>query len=123
MSASEREARWAHFRPTDLAAMLSCEHLVALERRAHLHELSKPYFEDPARELLQLRGEAHERQYLESLNAQVAHVHEIVASAEQRDAAFWARGVAETKRAMERGAEVIYQAPLSAERYSGIADF
>ncbi|MFZ5890651.1 MAG: TM0106 family RecB-like putative nuclease [Myxococcota bacterium] len=114
---------WTRYRPTDLTALLSCEHLVALERSVHEGTLERVYRDDPALELLRLRGLAHEERYLKKLAAEGKNVVSIAANAEQRDGEFWARGIAKTLEAMRAGAEVIYQAPLSAGGYSGIADF
>ncbi|HET9931517.1 MAG TPA: TM0106 family RecB-like putative nuclease, partial [Polyangiaceae bacterium] len=116
-------SRWTRYRPTDLSAMLSCEHLVALERGVHEGALERTFRDDPALELLRLRGLSHERRYLDELAARGRKVVSIAADAEQRDAQFWARGIFQTREAMRAGADVIYQAPLSSGGYSGIADF
>lgn len=116
-------SRWTRYRPTDLAALLSCEHLVALERRVHEGALERSFRDDPALELLRLRGLSHEQRYLAELTTKGRNVVSIAANAEQRDAQFWAAGIARTREAMRTGADVIYQAPLSAGGYSGIADF
>lgn len=118
-----KQTRWTRYRPTDLAALLSCEHLIALERQVHEGALERSFRDDPALELLRLRGLSHEQRYVEKLTADGRHVVTIAGDAELRDADFWATGIARTRSAMAAGADVIYQAPLSAGGYSGIADF
>jgi predicted RecB family nuclease len=116
-------SRWVRYKPTDLAAMLSCDHLVTLERRAHAGEIERVYFDDPIRELLQLRGQAHEQKYLTRLEANGLTVRRIADDATARHSEFWARGYAATTAAMREGADIVYQAPLVGAGYSGIADF
>jgi uncharacterized protein len=103
--------------------VLSCEHLVSLERSVHEGAVERTYRDDPALELLRLRGLSHEQNYLKKLEAEGRRVMSIASQAEERDAAFWARGIARSVEAMRSGADVLYQAPLSAGGYSGIADF
>lgn len=117
------QSRWTRYRPTDLAAMLSCEHLIGLERKVHEGALERSFRDDPALELLRLRGLSHEQRYLAKLASEGRQVVSIAADAEQRDSGFWASGIARTHAAMRAGADVIYQAPLSGGGYSGIADF
>lgn len=114
---------WVRYKPTDLAGMLSCDHLVALERQRHTSGTSQPYFDDPIRELLELRGRAHEQKYLSKLEADGLNVRRVAEDADVRDSEFWARGYAATLEAMRAGVDVIYQAPLVGRGYSGIADF
>ena len=55
------------FSATDLGSYLACNHLAQLSRKVALKELSKPYFDDPALEILIKRGEEQEAAYVEHL--------------------------------------------------------
>ena len=65
------------FFATDLANLLACRHLTALERLA-AHGLAKrPFFDDPMLEILRERGLEHERAYVQSLAKSGMRVVEI----------------------------------------------
>ena len=73
--------------------------------------------EDPLLKLLQEKGMAHERQYLQSLQAEGKTVVEIPTQGSLLDR------VALTREAMASGAEVIYQGALLKGQWQGYADF
>jgi uncharacterized protein len=108
---------------TDLVGFLACDHLATLEmgRAAGLWE-KPPRREDPELLLLQERGVAHERAYLDRLRTEGRTVHEQAlrdprTPEELRDAE------AETLAAMRSGIDVIYQATFFDGRWRGHADF
>ncbi|MHB1344052.1 MAG: TM0106 family RecB-like putative nuclease [Thermoleophilia bacterium] len=97
---------------TDLANHLACRHVTTLEHGAALGHVSRPFWTDPAAEVLQERGMEHERAYLEHL-AQLGHsVYEASAEAGQEA----------TLAAMRAGRDVISQAILGKGRWHGRAD-
>ena len=55
------------FSATDIANFLACEHTETLDRAESRKEIKKPFFDDPAIELLQKLGLEHEKQYLRHL--------------------------------------------------------
>jgi predicted RecB family nuclease len=103
-----------HLSATDLAGWLACRHLTGLELDAARGSRRRPARgENPALELLQERGLAHEREYVEWLA-----VNEVVTIADDG-----VRGAAEaTAAAMRQGAGLIVQASLAAGRWFGRAD-
>ncbi len=114
---------------TDLVGFLECRHLASLERAAVEGFVSKPVRVDPMLDRLAQRGVEHEARFLRELapNLEVARIPE-----PDRDAprpAPGERGAAlerrrdETREAMRRGADVIYQAVLFDGRRLGFADF
>ncbi len=112
---------------SDLVGYLECEHLTTLERAAFETDLERPDRVDPELEVLQRRGEEHERNYL-------AHLQEmgrlVVTGRLDRgpnpprstlpeielDAAL-------TRQQMHDRADVIYQATLFDGKWLGYADF
>jgi hypothetical protein len=52
------------FSATDVANFLACQHTATLDRAESRKEIKKPFFDDPAIELLQKLGLEHEKQYL-----------------------------------------------------------
>ncbi len=72
----------------------------------------------PVIEELQRRGREHERNYLEHLRAQRLSIAGLTESGDRSSS-----GVDGTFAAMEQGADVIYQATLTDEAWSGRADF
>ena len=101
---------------TDVVNFLGCSHSTYLDRR-NLDKRTEFGEEDPLLALLQEKGLAHERRYLESLESRGKQVVEIPGKG-----AFAERHVA-TIDAMRQGAEVIYQGALSAGQWQGYADF
>ena len=55
---------------TDLVAFLECRHLANLERAAVLHDLKRPFRDDPVLDRLARRGREYEARFLESLGAE-----------------------------------------------------
>jgi uncharacterized protein len=99
--------------PTDLSAFLGCRHRTGLDLAAALGLLERPRWTDPFAEILQQRGEAHERQFVDSLRGQGLAVAD-VRDADDRAAA--------TLQAMQSGVHVIVQARLDHGTWTGYAD-
>ncbi|HEX6225257.1 MAG TPA: hypothetical protein VFZ52_12640, partial [Chryseolinea sp.] len=59
-----------HYRlaATDLSNYLACEHLIQLNRKVALGELSKPKWYDPSLDVLIKRGRDHEAAYVDFLS-------------------------------------------------------
>jgi uncharacterized protein len=102
---------------TDLAGHLACRHLTELERLVAQRLRRAPVWRDPMLEVLQQRGLAHERQYLQHLRD--TRGLEIV---ELRDVALTPEALEKTRQAMQAGAGAIAQAPLIDGRWHGRAD-
>jgi uncharacterized protein len=101
---------------SDVVNHLECEHLTVLDLR-HLVEKLEKTAEDPTNELLQRKGEAWERTYLERLRAEHGTVVEICRDLNYRQAAH------ATREAMASGAPIVYQGVLTEPGYLGRADF
>ncbi len=99
--------------PTDLAGYLNCRHLTSLDLRAANGEFERPKVYSPVIQTLQEKGLEHERGYLDYLKTQHSHVVELPEYA----------SLEATKEAMAFGADVIFQANLSNDTWSGYADF
>jgi predicted RecB family nuclease len=104
------------FSATDLVNFLGCRHATFLDRR-HLDEPMPLGAEDPLLVLLQQKGIAHERRYLEKLKAEGREVLKIAGDGPQ------AGRHAATIQAMRAGADVVYQGALTAGQWQGYADF
>lgn len=108
---------------TDLVGFLECGHLTTLDvGRIEGRWERPPQRLDPEVVLLQERGDAHERAYLERLRAEGRTIHEI-ARADLRSPDDLRAAEAETLDAMRRGVDVIYQATFFDGRWRGHADF
>jgi predicted RecB family nuclease len=101
-----------HFTPTQLAAHLACPHLTQLERRRREGLLKIEFSPDPRLDALRERGRQHETAYVDTLQRAGRSICDL------RDR----RDPAATRRAMEAGFDVIVQATLGNEVFSGIAD-
>jgi predicted RecB family nuclease len=101
---------------SDLSAHLGCQHRTQLDRRSAMGQLQAPP-PDPMLAVLQVRGLAHEKAYVEHLESARA-----IQRVDLANTPLDAEGMAETQRAMAAGADVIAQAPLVAGRFRGIAD-
>ena len=99
--------------PTDLSNFLSCRHLSALDLRVARGELQRPVRYDEVREELRERGRAHEQAYLAHLRAQGLRV-----AGDEEGSTNEA-----TLEAMHSGVDVIYQATLAHDVWSGRVDF
>ncbi len=108
--------------PTDLVGYLACDHLATLEL-GRLEGLwpRPPQREDPEVVLLQERGDAHERVYLERLRADGREVVEFTRP--DREPAALRAAEAAVVDAMRSGVDAIYQATLFDGRWLGFADF
>jgi predicted RecB family nuclease len=116
----QRTAGQLRFSPSDLGDFVACEHLTQLELAVALREGTRPSGGDNAfAELLQRKGETHERAYLESLRESGHAVVEVGLG----DAGDWEAAARATEGAMRAGAEYIYQAVLVDDGWRGIADF
>lgn len=98
--------------PTLLAGHVSCAHLTQLERKRQVGELTVEFNADPRLEAMRIRGQQHEARYIERLHAQGREVCDLRG---ENDPAM-------TRDAMQRGCDVIVQAPLSNEVFFGYAD-
>jgi predicted RecB family nuclease len=108
---------------TDLVGFLACDHLTTLELGAASGLWDRPHErEDPEVRLLQERGEAHERAFLDRQRAEGRSVVEI-ARPEPRDPDGYRAAEAATRDAMRAGTDVVYQATLFDGRWLGYADF
>jgi uncharacterized protein len=101
---------------SDLSGHLGCQHRTQLDRRAAMGQLEAPP-PDPILAVLQVRGAAHEKAYIEHLEQQRP-----IRRVDLTDTPLDGEGMAATRRAMESGADVITQAPLVEGRFRGIAD-
>ncbi len=101
---------------SDLSAHLGCQHRTQLDRRAAIGELEAPP-PDPMLAVLQVRGLAHEKAYVEHLE-RIRSIRRVALA----DSALDFDGMAATREAMASGADVITQAPLVEGRFRGVAD-
>ncbi len=107
--------------PTDLSNFLGCRHLSALDIRAANGLVDRPVRYGPVIDELKARGNAHERMYLRHLRDLGLTIDGAVApDSEDREPA---SGVERTYAAMREGVEIIYQAALADDAWSGRADF
>jgi predicted RecB family nuclease len=106
------------FSATDIASFLACPHTATLDRAESRKEIKKPFFDDPAIELLQKLGLEHEKQYLHHLIDD-----EALAVAQIDIGASWHEAATETILAMRSGAPAIYQATFLDGPWRGRADF
>ncbi|HEY8845218.1 MAG TPA: TM0106 family RecB-like putative nuclease, partial [Candidatus Limnocylindrales bacterium] len=108
---------------TDLVGYLECGHLTTLELgRVDGRWERPPQRADPEVVLLQERGDAHEKAFLERLRAEGRSIHEVL-KADLRTPEQLRAAEAETVAAMARGVDVIYQATFFDGRWRGHADF
>jgi len=106
------------FSATDIVNFLACRHLAVLEHETAAGKREKPFFRDPSQELLRELGIRHEQNYLRELvtgkNLNVAQIPEALS---------WAEAIAETRRALRSGADVVYQGTLADGTWGGRSDF
>jgi uncharacterized protein len=107
--------------PSDLVGFLACGHLTQLELAAAREGRERPVRADPELDLLVRRGEAHEQQQLARMLADGRRVIHIADHDESVDGLRAAE--AETLRAMQSGADVVYQAAFFDGTWRGRADF
>lgn len=96
---------------TDLSNHLSCEHLTQLNRLVALGELKRSSWRDPSLDVLIQRGQEHETNYISYLQKKGL---DAITLNERR--------LQSTLDAMKEGKDVIAQAYLEKEQWSGIAD-
>ena len=109
---------------TDLVGYLACDHLATLELERIAGLRKKPERHDPELELLQERGDRHEREHLERLRAMgrsIVEIPEVLRSA--RDPGELRAAAEATRTAMTSGPDVIFQATFFDGRWRGHADF
>ena len=107
--------------PTDLSNFLGCRHLVSLDLDAARGETARPVRRDALMEELRARGHRHERAYLKHLREQGLTIAGDDAGNDDEQSA--CLGPDETLDAMRAGVDVVYQAPLESEVWSGRVDF
>ena len=115
----QRTAGQLRFSPSDLGDFVACEHLTQLELAVAQREDTRPSGDNAFAAMLQRKGEAHERAYLESLR-EAGHAVIEVGLGETRD---WEAAARATEEAMRAGAQYVYQAVLVDDGWRGIADF
>lgn len=103
--------------PSDLNAFLACEHRTSLDLRRARGELTPEHPVRPDAELVAERGREHERHYLEQLSHSVGGIVQIPDELSTEEAA------ALTVEAMRAGANVVHQAALVGDGWTGYADF
>jgi predicted RecB family nuclease len=108
------------FSATDLSGFLECSRRTALDLSGLDGKLERPGENDIQRRLLERRGVAHEARVLEFYETSGKKVVTITS---QPGADGTARAAEQTLAAMSEGAEVIYQAALAHENWSGRPDF
>ncbi len=101
---------------SDLVGHLNCGHLTELDLDVVSGTLKKPEVWDPLLEILRERGHRHEQEFVAHLKDQGLHTVSIEGVDITDDF------VLQTREAMESGADVITQAALRHERWSGRAD-
>ena len=114
---------WALCNPpvTDLGHFLSCRHLVSLDLRAARGEAVPPVRNDALLKDLRARGLRHEEAYLERLRAEGLNI----AGADEGEmgGGFANLDLEATLAAMHAGVDVVYQATLADDAWSGRVDF
>jgi predicted RecB family nuclease len=103
---------------TDLMRFQGCAHAVALDLRQLRGEPLAPVEDSAGARLIQAKGHAHEAAFLQSLEDAGESVYSI-----DKDNLSFQEALVETSRALAEGPDYIYQAALSAGRWSGYADF
>ena len=94
---------------TDLGNFLGCRHRSDLDKGVALGGLEKVHRESPVLEDLKVRGLEHEKAYLAYLDDQGLFISLLDGS--------------NPTESMKQGYDVIYQARLGRDQWSGIADF
>ena len=114
------------FAATDLGRHLSCSHLTSLRRAAALGEIDPPPpYDDPRADVLRQRGIEHEQRLLEQFATDGRTVETSTATDKPFSHRDRTAAAAQTRDAMLRGADVIYQGRLQDDdgRWSGYPDF
>ena len=108
---------------SDLMRFQGCQHattldLAWLERRGGPFRGIGPKADDEGAKLLQAKGDAHERGFLDELKAAGIDVAEI-----ETKRASLADAYAMTRAALQSGKPIVYQAALAGGAWAGFADF
>src|SRR3954465_2953530 len=106
------------FSPSDLNHFVECEHLTTLDLLA-IDGRGVAKEKDPQAEIIRSKGFEHEQAWLQHLRDEGKQVVAI-ADAGETD---WLRDAERTLRAMQDGAEVIYQGVFVDVPWRGVADF
>src|SRR6476659_5274295 len=106
------------FSATSIANFLACPHTATLDRAESRGEIKKPFFDDPAIEVLRKLGFEHEKRYLQQL---IEGEGRLVVETELNGS--WPEAVRLTVDAMRQGADVVYQGTFLDEPWRGRADF
>lgn len=101
---------------SDLVGHLNCNHLTELDLNVAVGSLQKPKVWDPLLEILRERGHRHEQEFVQHLSEQGMSTATIDGVDITEDA------VALTVKAMADGTDVIIQAAMRHDRWSGRAD-
>ena len=106
------------FSATDIASFLACPHTATLALAESKNEITKPFFKDPAVDLLRKLGLEHEQRYLRELAEKDG-----LAVAQIDVSGSWEDAVEETVRALREGVDAVYQATFLNGQWGGRADF
>jgi len=110
--------RHSMFSATDIASFLACPHTATLDRAELKNEITKPYFNDPALDLLRMLGFEHEQRYLRELAEKNGlKVAQIDLNGR------WDDAVAETLQALRDAFDAVYQATFLDAPWGGRSDF
>ena len=101
---------------SDISTHMYCSHATFLNVQAAKNLLKAPHYHDPNLIALQEKGEQFEENYVEELKRSGKSVVEIRGDHRKQ-------AVADTIAAMQRGADIIYQARLESGQWNGCADF
>ncbi|STX28422.1 putative RNA helicase [Legionella beliardensis] len=104
------------FSPTDLTNFLGCQHATYLDLKCFREEIPPPVVNESNR-LLQEKGFEHEKNYLKQLREQNKKIIEISRTTTLTES------IKLTQEALHTGADVIYQAHLHDDFWTGHADF
>ena len=107
------------FSPSDLNHFLECEHLIQLQRRADVRDLTRP--RDAQADLLARKGLEHEQAWLSRFEEQHrGGVSTIANGSAERE---WSKDAARTIAAMRAGVPIIYQGVFEHDGWHGVGDF
>jgi uncharacterized protein len=103
--------------PTDLSNFLGCRHLTSLDLSALKSGEKRPARYGPMIDALRERGIAHEKAYLETLRGEGLSI------SEGGEEELTTDSIGRTEKAMADGVDIVFQAALSDDTWSGRADF
>jgi predicted RecB family nuclease len=107
------------FSPSDLAGYLACPHLTTLSLAVASGELKRPHRHNPHADLIKRKGDEHEARYLAGLHDTGREGVEVGLG----DDLDWERAARDTREALTRGVEIVYQGVFFHEGCRGLADF